>query len=82
MRTDIRHEPEEIMLAWETSLEPIELRRRFDDDEDFEDDGFSFDDEEDEDEDFDDEDLDDEEDDLEDEDFEDEEFEFTDEDEE
>ena len=34
------------MLAWETSVEALELRRKFDDDEDeFEDDGFTFDDE-------------------------------------
>ena len=40
------------MSAWETSLEALDLdmRRKFDDDEDFEDDGFTFDDEEDEDE--------------------------------
>ena len=46
------------MSAWETSLEALDstLRRKFDDDEDFEDDGFAFDDDEDED-DFDDEDL-------------------------
>jgi hypothetical protein len=53
---------EDIMSAWETSLEALDsaLRRKFDDDEDFEDDGFTFDDDEDEDEDLeDDEDLDD-----------------------
>jgi hypothetical protein len=57
---------EDIMLAWETSVEALDLRRKFDDDEDeFEDDGFTFDDDDDEDEDLDDEeDLD--EDDLED----------------
>jgi len=43
------------MLAWETSVEALELRRKFDDDEDeFEDDGFTFDDEDEEDEDLDD----------------------------
>ena len=57
------HVPEEIMLAWEASMEAIELRRRPDDDDEFEDDGFTFDDEDeddfdDEDEDFDDEDED------------------------
>ena len=51
------------MLAWEESVEALDLRRKFDDDEDeFEDDGFTFDDEDDEDEDLDDaDDLDDEE---------------------
>ena len=39
------------MSAWEASLEAVELRRpKFGDDEEFEDDGFTFDDEEDEDE--------------------------------
>src|SRR5438093_1224289 len=48
---------EDIMSAWETSKEPPELRRKFDDDEDeFEDDGFTFDDDDEEDEDLDDED--------------------------
>ena len=52
------------MQAWE-SVEPVELRRKFDDDEDeFEDDGFTFDDEDDEDDDLDDELDDDDEDDL------------------
>ena len=38
------------MLAWETSVEALELRRKFDEDEDeFEDDGFTFDDDDDED---------------------------------
>jgi hypothetical protein len=37
---------EEIMLAWETSVEPLEMRRRFDEDEDEFEDGFTFDDEE------------------------------------
>jgi hypothetical protein len=47
---------EDIMLAWETSVEGSTLRRKFDDEEDeFEDDGFTFDDE-DEDEDLDEED--------------------------
>jgi hypothetical protein len=56
---------EDIMSAWEESLEPVELRRKFDDDEDeFEDDGFTFDDEDDEDDDLDDELDDDDEDDL------------------
>jgi hypothetical protein len=41
---------EDIMLAWETSVEALELRRKFDDDEDeFEDDGFTFDDDDEED---------------------------------
>ena len=57
------HWPEEIMLAWEASKEALELRRRPEDDDEFEDDGFTFDDEDeddfdDEDEDFDDEDAD------------------------
>jgi hypothetical protein len=62
---------EDIMSAWETSVEALDLRRKFDDDEDeFEDDGFTFDDEDDEDDDLDDgDDLDDE--DLDDEDLED-----------
>ena len=51
------------MLAWEASMEEFELRRRPLDDDEAEDDGFTFDDDE-EDEDFDDEDLDDEDDDL------------------
>ena len=36
------------MSAWETSLEALDstLRRKFDDDEDFEDDGFAFDEDE------------------------------------
>jgi hypothetical protein len=74
---------EDIMSAWETSLEALDstLRRKFDDDEEFEDDGFTFDDDEDEDEDLeDDEDLDEDEDDFDDEDLE--EFEDFDEDEE
>ncbi len=38
------------MFAWEASLEAVEMRRRFDDDEDeFENDGFTFDDEDEED---------------------------------
>ena len=37
------------MLAWETSTEVIEMRRRFDEDADEFEDGFTFDDEEDED---------------------------------
>src|SRR5438046_1100452 len=38
---------EGIMLAWETSVEALELRRKFDEDDDeFEDDGFTFDDDE------------------------------------
>lgn len=42
---------EEPMSAWLASMEALEMRRRFDEDEEeFEDDGFSFDDEEDEDE--------------------------------
>ena len=55
---------EGIMWAWETSVAAPELRRKFDDDEDeFEDDGFTFDDDEDEDDEVDDEeDLDDEDD--------------------
>jgi hypothetical protein len=40
---------EEIMLAWETSMEAVEMRRRFDEDADEFEDGFTFDDEEDED---------------------------------
>ena len=32
------------MLAWEASMEVIELRRRPDEDDEFEDDGFTFDD--------------------------------------
>jgi hypothetical protein len=49
---------EEIMLAWETSTEVIEMRRRFDEDADEFEDGFTFDDEEDEDLEDDDEELD------------------------
>jgi hypothetical protein len=61
---------EDIMLAWETSLEALEMRRRFDDDEDeLEDDTFGFDDEDDEEFDEDDEEL--EEEDLDDEDLDD-----------
>jgi DNA-directed RNA polymerase subunit delta len=74
---------EDIMWAWETSGEAPELRRKFDDDEDeFEEDGFTFDDDEEDDEDLDDEDDldDDDEDDLEDEELE--EFDDFDEDEE
>jgi hypothetical protein len=42
---------EDIMLAWETEVEALELRRKFDEDDDeFEDDGFTFDDDDDEDE--------------------------------
>jgi hypothetical protein len=69
--TTLLLQAEDIMSAWETSLEALDLdmRRKFDDDEDFEDDGFTFDDEEDEDEDLDDED------DLEDDEFDDEELE-------
>ena len=62
------------MLAWETSAggPRLDMRRKFDDDEDeFEDDGFTFDDDEDEDEDLDDEDdLDDDDDELDDEELE------------
>ena len=44
------------MFAWEASLEAVVLRRRFDDDEDeFENDGFTFDDEDEEDDELDDE---------------------------
>jgi len=48
--TTLSPQAEDIMSAWETSLEALDLdmRRKFDDDEDFEDDGFTFDDEEDE----------------------------------
>jgi len=43
------------MQAWEMSVEAMDLRRKFDDDEDeFEDDGFTFDDDDEEDEDLDD----------------------------
>jgi hypothetical protein len=49
---------EEHMLAWETSTEVIEMRRRFDEDADEFEDGFTFDDEEDEDLEDDEEDLD------------------------
>jgi chaperonin GroEL len=48
-----------IMSAWETSMEArdLEMRRKFDEDEDdFEDDGFTFDDEDEEEDDLDDED--------------------------
>jgi hypothetical protein len=46
---------EDIMSAWETSVEALDLRRKFDEDDDeFEDDGFTFDDDEEEDEDLDD----------------------------
>ncbi|MBA3443827.1 MAG: hypothetical protein H0T58_03095 [Gemmatimonadales bacterium] len=46
---------EDNMLAWETAVETPNLRRKFDDDEDeFEDDGFTFDDDDEEDEDLDD----------------------------
>jgi hypothetical protein len=37
------------MSAWAATIEAVELRRRFEEDDEFEDDGFSFDDEEDED---------------------------------
>ena len=54
---------EDIMLAWETSVEGPTLRRKFgEDDDEFEDDGFTFDDEDDDDDDDLDDDLDDEED--------------------
>jgi hypothetical protein len=56
------HGVEDIMLAWETSLETLEMRRRFDDDGDEYEDGFQFDDEDEDDEDLDDDELDDEED--------------------
>src|SRR3954462_13645036 len=71
-----------IMGARDTSGEPVELRRKFDDDEDeFEDDGFTFDDEDEDDEDLDDDlDEDDDEDDLDEEELE--ELEDVDEDEE
>jgi hypothetical protein len=42
---------EDIMLAWETSVEALEMRRKFDDDEEEFEDGFTFDDEDDEDDD-------------------------------
>jgi hypothetical protein len=66
--TTLSPQAEEIMSAWETSVETLDLdmRRKFDEDEDFEDDGFAFDDEEDEEE------LDEDEDDLEDDEEEDE----------
>jgi len=53
--TTLSPQAEDIMSAWETSLEALDLdmRRKFDDDEDFEDDGFTFDDEDDEDEELD-----------------------------
>jgi hypothetical protein len=40
---------EDNMLAWETSVGAVEMRRKFDDDEDEFEDGFTFDDDEDED---------------------------------
>jgi hypothetical protein len=50
---------EDTMWSWETSVAPVELRRKFDEDDDeFEDDGFTFDDEDEDDEDLDDEDED------------------------
>ena len=59
------------MLAWETSVETLELRRKFDEDEDeFEDDGFTFDDDDEDDEDLDNEDDLDDEDDFDDEELE------------
>ena len=54
------------MLAWEASMEAIELRRRPDEDDEFEDDGFTFDDDDEDDLDDDDEDFDDEDADFED----------------
>ena len=48
------------MLAWEASMEAIESRRRPDEDDEFEDDGFTFDDEDEDDFDDDEEDFDDE----------------------
>jgi hypothetical protein len=38
---------EDIMLAWETSVEALDMRRKFDDDEEEFEDGFTFDDEDD-----------------------------------
>jgi hypothetical protein len=60
---------EDIMLAWETSVEALEMRRKFDDDEEEFEDGFTFDDDEDEDDELEDDELEDEE--LEDEELED-----------
>jgi hypothetical protein len=71
------HGVEDIMLAWETSLETLEMRRRFDEDGEEYEDGFQFDDE-DEDEDLEDDELDEDDDD---EDEEDADFSFGDDDE-
>jgi hypothetical protein len=60
---------EDIMLAWETSVEALDMRRKFDDDEEEFEDGFTFDDDEDEDDELEDDELEDEE--LEDEELED-----------
>jgi hypothetical protein len=60
---------EDIMLAWETSVEALEMRRKFDDDEEEFEDGFTFDDDEDEDDELEDDELEDDE--LEDEELED-----------
>lgn len=57
------------MLAWETSVEALEMRRKFDDDEEEFEDGFTFDDDEDEDDELEDDELEDDE--LEDEELED-----------
>ncbi len=56
------HGVEDIMLAWETSLETLEMRRRFDEDGEEYEDGFQFDDEDEDDEELEDDELDDEED--------------------
>ncbi|HJP57816.1 MAG TPA: hypothetical protein VJ847_12410 [Gemmatimonadales bacterium] len=45
------------MLAWETSVGAVEMRRKFDDDEDEFEDGFTFDDDEDEDDELEDDEL-------------------------
>ena len=57
------------MLAWETSVEALDMRRKFDDDEEEFEDGFTFDDDEDEDDELEDDELEDDE--LEDEELED-----------
>jgi hypothetical protein len=52
---------EDIMLAWETSVEALDMRRKFDDDEEEFEDGFTFDDDEDEDDELEDDELEDDE---------------------
>jgi len=49
------------MLAWETSVEALDMRRKFDDDEEEFEDGFTFDDDEDEDDELEDDELEDDE---------------------